>query len=420
MIKHCSDKSKYKNDPQYICNTKSGRFVKKSGLIGKKIFLTQRNGVKSRRIIRRRSVRKSGVKSRRIIRRRSVRKSGGVLDNKLNVEFLEENGYVVFPINFMNTSDILKIIRNDMLKTMENFPEYKNKPTKYSLGGFSALNNPASFHNPFVRQIRTNIMQELLPFFQEYVKILPKSKRWNLEQIVDRMMFRPKGVSATAESWHRDEATLAKESDKIFGGWLNFDDTDQYFSCVPKTHKGIRGHSGFAPIKDKSLKAQYNKDKIKVVIPPGHMLLFYEHLVHEVLGKKTPKDIHRLFLGWRITKSKDSLYPLDSRLEDQSVMPLKSNQIPPMYATLHWTNWRQKIVDFSRNFKDICIESRRVASGKDKGKTYDIVHRNMQSLEEYGLPLYKKYSKPEIDILKPNNNWILKSNDGKSRRYKLQ
>jgi hypothetical protein len=82
MIKHCSDKSKYKNNPQYICNTKSGRFVKKSGLIGKKIFLTQRSVRKSgRRILHRRSVRKSG---RRILRRRSVRKSG-VSDNKLTV-----------------------------------------------------------------------------------------------------------------------------------------------------------------------------------------------------------------------------------------------------------------------------------------------------------------------------------------------
>lgn len=34
-------------------------------------------------------------------------------------------------------------------------------------------------------------------------------------------------------------------------------------------------------------------------------------------------------------------------MRNQAVIPLKSGQIPPMYPTLWWTNWRDKLVEFS-------------------------------------------------------------------------
>lgn len=326
---------------------------------------------------------------------------------KFHVDFMEKNGYVIIPVPWMTPKEREKV-RKDMMKTIKTFPEYTHISNTYVLGGFRAFNNPASFHNEFVRTMRMCAIKELIPFFKEYVKTLPNPKKWKLEQVVDRLMYRPKGVSATAESWHRDEAPLAKDSDKILGGWWNFNDFDQEFSCVPKTHKSVRGHYGFAAIKDKELKKKYNKEKIKVIIPPGSIIVFYEHLVHEVLAKKSKQDIYRLFLGWRLTKSSESLYFLDNKLRDQAVMPLKSNQIPRMYASLHWTHWRDKIVDFTRNIKNQCVESKRVKSGKDKGKIYDIVHVNMKSLKEYGFPLYNPYIKEEIEILKPNRIWKLK------------
>lgn len=394
MPRQCSEKSKYHKNPEYICNPQSGRYVKRTGPTGQKLLGNNR--------VRRRSKKKDNI---------------NMHIYKNYVDHMEEYGYTVIPISWM-TPNILKNIRIDMMNTIKKFPEYKPDTKMWVMGGFSAFCNPASFHNPFVRVMRMCAMKEMIPFFKEYINILPNPKQWKLEQIIDRLLYRPAGISATAESWHRDEASLAHDTDKILGGWWNFDDTSQYFSCVPGTHKGIRGHAGFAPIKDKKEKELYNKNKVKVEIPPGHIMIFYEHLVHEVLAKKVKHDMYRLFLGWRITKSIDSLYPLDTRFKDQSVMPLKSNQIPPMYAVLHWTNWRNKITKFSENFKDICIEAKRVKNGKDKGKTYDVVHRNMWSLKEYGFPLYPDYSKEEIAIYKPNRSWKLKCKDN-YKTYKL-
>ena len=65
----CSEKSKFKNNSDYICNPKSGRYVTRTGIIGKKLFKKF-----SKRSVRR-SVRKRSKKSSKRSVRRSVRSS---------------------------------------------------------------------------------------------------------------------------------------------------------------------------------------------------------------------------------------------------------------------------------------------------------------------------------------------------------
>lgn len=320
---------------------------------------------------------------------------------------LEKQGYLVIPVPGM-TPDARKLVRREMMNAIKGFPEYKPDASQWVMGGFSAFCNPGSFHNPFVRKMRRSAMKFMIPFFSRYVSRLPDPHDWKLEQVIDRLLFRPKGVYSTGESWHRDEASLAKIEDKILGGWWNFDDFSQYFSCVPGTHDGVRGHEGFAPIKDKEEKKILKEMSVLVEIPPGHILIFYEHLIHEVLAKKAREDTHRLFLGWRLTKSNKSLYPnLDTLLDTQAVVPLKSNQVPAMYSTIHWAFWRDKIEKFSKNFKEICTEEKTVVGGKDEGKIYRVVAVHMQSLYDYGFPLYPDYSDREREIYKPNRCWEL-------------
>lgn len=320
------------------------------------------------------------------------------------INSLEQNGYMVVPTDVLDNPNVVQ----NMIETMADFPEFKPSVKSHVLGGFAALGNPASFHNPFVRNLRMQIMQTMIPVFGDFVSQLPNPGDWKLEQIVDRMMLRSKGLSASSESWHRDETPNASESDKTYGGWLNLDSHSQNFSLVPGTHKEVRGHSGFSTIKSKEKKKRLREKAVKVEIPPGHLLVFYEHTLHEVIATKAKVDQHRLFMGWRITLETEPLQPmLEQRLIDQSVMALKSNQIPPMYAKLHWTNWRQKIVDFSEHLKPQCTELRTVKAGKDAGKTYQIVHNFMHSLKDYGFPLYPEYIQEEIELLKPNTRWTI-------------
>jgi hypothetical protein len=287
--------------------------------------------------------------------------------------------------------------RYSVLTESDNFPEFKEGSKGRVLGGFSALGNPSSFHNPAVRELRRIIHPIVRNIMQDYA---PEGS--NFEQIIDRMMIRPAGVSPSRESWHRDEAPSAHDDDMVFGGWVNLDAKNQFFSCVPETHLATRGNEGFHVL-SKEVHAELNKNRFKVCIPPGHLLIFHEHIIHEVNATKLKYDSVRLFLGWRVTKSISPLHDdILKRLEDQDVMKLKSNQEPPMYARLHWTNWRGRLDEFSRtNLNDYC-QTERVLTRKDgTNETYIVPltepkTRKMYSLTELGLPLYEPYTHDEI------------------------
>lgn len=79
------------------------------------------------------------------------------------------------------------------------------------VGGFSALGNPSSYHNPVVRTYREWAMAIVIEkVFRETVakKKAMDSRDWKLEQKVERMTIRNPGQSASPESWHRDEAKI--------------------------------------------------------------------------------------------------------------------------------------------------------------------------------------------------------------------
>jgi len=326
---------------------------------------------------------------------------------------LQNNGFVVLDVYWMDSAR-RNAIRQELHQTLHTMPEFKSPANSWVLGGFSALGNPSSFHNPFVRRMRQYAMTEVIALMEE----MRPNKNYKLEQVIDRLMVRPVGLSPSAESWHRDESALAYPCDQIFGGWWNFDDEDQYFSCVPGSHRGITGNRGFSLIKDAEQKKTCESSAVRVRVPPGSIIVFYEKIVHEVIARKAKHVMLRLFLGWRLTQYDTPLYPVDMKLEMQSVMPLKSNQIPPMYAKLHWTNWREKLEQFTtENIIPECTERKEVASGCNKGNIHTIVHQHMRSLKEYGLPLYPKYEQVEIDMHYPKDIFVVRCGYNDGYRY---
>jgi len=228
-------------------------------------------------------------------------------------------------------------------------------------------------------------------------------------------MIRPEGVSPTAESWHRDIAPNTPEGDEVFGGWLNLDSQPQEFSVILQTHRDTVGATGFATIKGSSkeeqarINAELSARSTKIKVPPGCLLIFNERLIHEVCkGKKNFTSV-RLFMGWRLTHSTVPLIPqLEQRLMTQAVMPLKSGQMPGLFAKLHWTNWRGKIDDIAKAM--VHTEESVVQSGKCKGDTHRVPHQpnsHMPSLDELSrmypgkVKKYTEYSIQEMQILTP-------------------
>ena len=266
----------------------------------------------------------------------------------------------------------------------------------------------------------------------------------NIEQIIDRMMFRPRENNPTGESWHRDVATNMEDGDIVFGGWINLNKYDHYFSCVLGTHndEGSLTTKGFAEIsRQDALVYKTHKKRKKVRIPPGHLMIFNERLVHEVLAstKKKSAPVIRLFTSWRLTKSTTPLIPdLRTKLNDCDVMPLKSGQVPRMYAKLHPVNWTEQCVKLpddwdpmtarelglwkakrkvpetdglAAHMKPQCLEviTQKGSVKAFSGLTLTIVRTILPSLKEMGMldrSKYPPYFDREIYMYTPHNTTI--------------
>ena len=113
---------------------------------------------------------------------------------------LFQSGVVVLPTSLIDTKE-RKIQQDRFMSTLGSFPEFNEhakKTNSYVLGGFSALGNPASFHNMFVRDLRFKLHIELNEILFKH--ILKKYPEHYLENIICRMLFRKEGVSPTKES----------------------------------------------------------------------------------------------------------------------------------------------------------------------------------------------------------------------------
>ena len=331
---------------------------------------------------------------------------------------LFENGVTVIKPNFLISN--LDQIRSDFDEAIKSFKEFKIHPAineirkgmdtevaRYALGGTSFIGNPSAFHAPFFRKMRETVMYlAIRDLFKDY-KETYLSESFNLEQIIDRIMIRPPGDVPNKESWHRDESPMADvlNGDLTFGGWVNYDKEPQYFSCVPGTHKNLDPTTrdpkkGFHKVDKKNI-STYEKMKVLVEIQPGEMIVFIEDLVHEIVSNAKSKKSFtsiRQFFGWRFTKQKGiSIHKhLDELLEKQSVVPLKSGQIPAMIPKIYdaFPTHQKK----RKRFVHSALLSPDILNTKT---------RNVDSLLEAGLELYPPYEEREKQMLRSDNTFEL-------------
>lgn len=346
---------------------------------------------------------------------------------------LKRNGYVVIPTP-LEEAQLLQHVADAFDRHFYESPEFLATPRPHDntwkpvLGGFGALGNPSSFHHPFVRKMREMCEAVILDN-----DVLPLEGR-KLEQCFDRLMRRPKGAVPLKESWHRDESENTQPGDDIFGGWINLDAQTQYFSCAPRTHlePGARDRNdGFAKITDSTDKAHYQSIADAhgpVEIPPGHMLVFYERLVHEVINKPAKYLMRRMFLGWRATNAVEPLFGTQLTghwMTVQAPPKIKSGQDPPIFGPIHANLHIDKIIALSDDgiYQPQCY-SPYAAQSKDPTKWYhnkvhQRIHSPMLSLAEYGLPLHPDYEPAERAIMSPQRRMMLYTFDSPNQRVEF-
>lgn len=119
--------------------------------------------------------------------------------------------------------------------------------------------------------------------------------------------------------------------------------------------------AGFAKI-TKTDRPFYDSKKEKIGVPPNHIIIFNEKLVHAVTPSKIKTDTYRLFMKYRVTSNPSCpLFPsaeISKIIDEQGVFPLSLEQMPPMYSKIHMVNWRSRVEEFSLNFHPQFLEQK--------------------------------------------------------------
>jgi len=319
----------------------------------------------------------------------------------------------------------VQVYHDSLLNDMREFPEYVEGHDlgKQVLGGFSALGNPSSFHCPTVRTLRKLVHPKVKKNMHAFKHMLPDAPT-HFEQIVDRVLYRTKGDSASKESWHRDFSSGTHQGDLVFGGWLNLDMKGvHHFSYIAGTHRAgkVLGDDGFVKLSTEQQKLYNRKREKPLHIRPGQLLIFNERIVHEIASKPLEADyMLRLFMGWRLTNSTEPLVKnLQEVLDTQAVMPLKSGQMPRIYPKLYWTNHvipkkegAKSLQDLKGQFKSSVYMLCKMQSGRHEGKTFQVPHlpngkgAHIDSLlclseRDPGIKPYAAYDREEVELLFP-------------------
>ena len=210
---------------------------------------------------------------------------------------------------------------------------------------------------------------------------------------------------------------MGLDNDEIFGGWLNLDSYSQFFSCVPGSHIPVKLKNipaGFDTLqkrlkdcgitensKQKEYMKQVKSYSTKIEVPPGHLVIFPQYILHEVLNVKAAYDMMRLFVGWRITTAIEPLVKIE-KANEFGVIPLPGGMLPAMYSKQHIMAFREKEFNIVSGLK-YSLESWSCETFKDENVSvknkYKLVDRFMKSLEEVKLDdVYSKYNEEECAI----------------------
>lgn len=344
--------------------------------------------------------------------------------------FAVDKGYAVLPI------DPRIIDGFDIREFLSDQREFKTKdPSQlFVLGGFQALGNPSSFHHPERRKFMTRLYNYAAPILAYSVVTANDSNFYYeyLSMIPDRFAIRRTDQQMSSETWHKDKSMTLPQSENAFliGGWVNLDkNQNQYFSCIPgdaprfrETHMYYQsqlsaGKGGFQGENVENA----DQRKVRVEIPPYHMILFNELLTHEVVKGPNKrqydetKNSYRCYIKWYISRTSTPYWPIERMenfFEDQTQIGMSYYQPDaPMYASAHTSTAipalkaiSDQVIDEVKNFE---FGDKQKYPGKHLDRFIGLGNSTKpketakrKGLKDWGLA-FESYTQKELAIYQP-------------------
>ena len=338
---------------------------------------------------------------------------------------LYEHGVEILPFI---ANEKLDALAEEFRKMEDEFPEFapdarcQLNVQPLVLGAFAAYGNPSSFHNSFVKTRRHEatkavITNGIFKRFLEDPRIRLPPSSYKLEVLFDRVMHRHPHQETTPETAHRDVTPREQLSagDFVFGGWVNLSKHDQFFTCQPGSHLHVANTTeasafgeGFNKLTPEA-RQQYVPHRRKFTVPPGSIIIFVQHILHEVFKSSDDHEQMRLFMGWRLTTGGRLLFAEKKRraIDMLGVPLLPSGQKPVMYGSNHGSVYLNKPFRWcaGRENNGTTIDWLRKSFAeqvkeRNFGKKVAFHNRAMDSLREYGFDATKyEYEAPDRALM---------------------
>jgi len=256
----------------------------------------------------------------------------------------------------------LGAVHDGLLSEIDGYPEYQGCVTGETprvTGAFGAFGTPGSFHGAVVRGVRDRVVVVGRGVFEAFVGVEGNGCGSGrvLQPLLDRVCLRMPGAKLGGEQWHRDvtprcigvppaygvvggrrqESVVVPEG-QVFGGWVNLNKSGggvQKFSFSPGSHLGGGEHgSGFAVIRTDE-QGVYKASERVLLVPPGHMVIFYQHIAHKIAGCTYRDKCLRLFCGWHLGASFQPFLGttyMQRVLDEHESPPIPSGQLPRLFS----------------------------------------------------------------------------------------
>lgn len=226
-----------------------------------------------------------------------------------------------------------------------------------------------------------------------------------MQGLPDRIVWRPAGVKPTKEKGHRDLSPSDPRS-VAFGMMINLTEHTLHFSCVPGTHllhsKAGCGFTSLSPEDNHRLATE----KVKVPIKPHQAFVFYESMIHEVLGGALPFDKMCAFVGFQLCAEPQVMHPGGrQRMIDQlphnykAYLPGRDAARPRMWPRIYpvFSKHRDRLTKFASEMRPDMSEECTIQSGANAGHTYRRPKEYAPSLKELGCP-QPEWTQAELDV----------------------